>query len=211
MVVPQPLRSLILASTNRQNEFGRDSAHLVVDVGYFTTDWLDVNGFSMDDRRSDGVPGGGSQIYQRIAGLIARDEGEQVDDIERIDKTMRKRAPFFYGRNIGLAPYLEQSRPLVARVVKEMQNNVGRLTNVRSVILSGGGAALYSSEISAAFPRVILGADTSLTRGLSAAFVRRLLRLRKHVARERVSQFRVLFKRDSCQICHRINVQPSEG
>ncbi|MFL9876491.1 PRTRC system protein D [Paraburkholderia megapolitana] len=157
VVVPQPLGSLILASANRQNEFGRDSAHLVVDVGYFTTDWLYANGFSMDDRRSDGVPGGASQIYQRIAGLIAREEGEQVDDIELIDKALRERTPFFfYGRNIDLAPYLEQSRPLVAGIVKEMQNNVGRLTNARSIILSGGGAALYASEIRAAFPRVLI-------------------------------------------------------
>ncbi|MFC0403157.1 PRTRC system protein D [Paraburkholderia rhizosphaerae] len=157
VVIPQPLGSLVSASSNRQNEFGRDSAHLVVDVGYFTTDWVYANGFTMDDKRSGGIPGGASQIYQRIAGLVARDEGEAVEDLERIDKALRERTPFFfYGKDIDLDPYLEKSQPLIAGVVKEMQNNVGQLTNVRSIVLSGGGAALYSHAIRRAFPRVTI-------------------------------------------------------
>jgi plasmid segregation protein ParM len=157
VVIPQPLGSLVAASTNRQNEFGRDSAHLVVDVGYFTTDWVYANGFTMDDKRSNGIPGGASQIYQRIASLISRDQDEQVDDIERIDKALRERkAFFFYGNDIDLDPYLENSQPMIAGVVKEMQNNVGQLTNVRSIILSGGGGALYAPAIRKAFPRAAL-------------------------------------------------------
>ncbi|MFM0158235.1 PRTRC system protein D [Paraburkholderia sediminicola] len=157
IVVPQPLGSLVLASSNRQKDFGRDSAHLVIDVGYFTTDWVYANGFTMDDKRSGGLPGGASQIYQRIAGLISKDQGEPVDDIERIDKALRERMPFFfYGSDIVLDPYVEQSQPLINAVVKEMQNTVGRLPNVRSIILSGGGAALYASAIRKAFPRVLI-------------------------------------------------------
>jgi plasmid segregation protein ParM len=157
VVIPQPLGSLVSASGNRQSEFGRDSAHLVVDVGYFTTDWVYANGFTMDDKRSGGIPGGASQIYQRIASLISRDQGEAVEDIERVDKALRERTPFFfYGSNIELEPYLDKSQPLIAGVVKEMQNNVGQLTNVRSIVLSGGGAALYSHAIRRAFPRVTI-------------------------------------------------------
>jgi plasmid segregation protein ParM len=157
VVIPQPLGSLVSASGHRQAEFGKDSAHLVVDVGYFTTDWVYANGFTMDDRRSDGIPGGASQLYQRVAELIARDQDEKVDDIERIDKAVRERKPFlFYGTDIDLAPYLEQSQPVVTGVVKEIQNNVGQMTGVRSIILSGGGAALYAPAIRKAFPRVPL-------------------------------------------------------
>ncbi|MFL9988475.1 PRTRC system protein D [Paraburkholderia sediminicola] len=157
VVIPQPLGSLVWASSNRQKEFGRDSAHLVIDVGYFTTDWVYANGFTMDDKRSGGMPGGASQIYQRIAGLLARDQDEQVDDLERIDKALRERKPFFYyGSDIDLDPYLEKSQPLIAGVVKEMQNNVGQLTNARSIILAGGGAPLYASAMRKAFPRVTL-------------------------------------------------------
>ncbi|PVX85806.1 PRTRC system protein D [Paraburkholderia unamae] len=157
VVIPQPLGSLVLATSTRNGGFGRDDAHLVVDVGYFTTDWVYANGFTMDDNRSGGMPGGASQIYQRIASLIARDEGEEVEDIERIDKALREQAPFFfYGKDIDLGAYVEQADPIITGVVKEMQNNVGRLPNVRSIILSGGGAALYAAAIRRAFPRVVI-------------------------------------------------------
>jgi len=154
-VIPQPLGSLVFASANRSNEFQRDSAHLIVDVGYFTTDWVYANGFTMDDKRSGGLPGGASHIYQSIAGLISRDQGEPVNDLERIDKALRESKPFFFfGQDIDLQPYLDQSAPVINATVKEIQNNVGRLADARSIILSGGGAALYEAAIRQAFPRV---------------------------------------------------------
>jgi plasmid segregation protein ParM len=156
-VLPQPIGSLILASVSRPKEFGRGAEHLVIDVGYFTTDWVYANGFAMDDKRSDGIPGGASQIYQHIAALISRDQGEPVEEIELIDKALREQNPFFfYGTHIDLAPYLERAQPLIAGIIHAIQNKVGRLTNVRSILLSGGGAALYATAIRKAFPRVAL-------------------------------------------------------
>ena len=157
VVIPQPLGSLVLAASARGGDFGRDDSHLLVDVGYYTTDWIYANGFKMDDNRSGGIPGGASQVCQRIAKLISRDEGEKVDDIERIDKALRERAPFyFYGRKIDLAPYVERAAPVMAGVAIEMQNDVGRVHDIRSIILSGGGAALYGPAIRRAFPRAVI-------------------------------------------------------
>ena len=62
-VIPQPLGSLVSFSEYGGSRFDRENAHLVVDVGYFTTDWVVANGFTMNDRRSGGAPGGASQIY----------------------------------------------------------------------------------------------------------------------------------------------------
>ncbi|WP_321936212.1 PRTRC system protein D [Paraburkholderia sp. J8-2] len=157
IVIPQPLGSLVFAKYSREGDFGPNDEHLVVDVGYFTTDWVYANGFTMDDKRSGGMPGGASQIYQRVANLVARDEGDEVNGIEMIDKALRTRTPFFfYGKSIDLAPYLERADPLITGVVKEMQNNVGQLPDVRSIMLSGGGAALYAPAIREAFPRVVI-------------------------------------------------------
>ena len=157
VVIPQPMGSLVIATSSRNGGFGRDDEHLVVDVGYFTTDWLYAVGISMDDKRSDGEPGGASQVYQRIATLIGEDEGEQVEGIELIDKALREKKPyFFYGKNIDLAPYVAKAEPIISGVVKKMQNNVGRMPNVRSIILSGGGAALYATAIRRAFPRLVI-------------------------------------------------------
>ena len=157
VVIPQPLGSLVFASSTRGDSFSRDDAHLVIDVGYFTTDWVYANGFKMDDKRSGGVPGGASQIYQFIARLISLAEDDNVNEIELIDKALRERRPFvLYGKDIDLSPYLERANPIVADVVKQMQNSVGHLRNVRSIVLSGGGAALYASGIRRAFPRIVI-------------------------------------------------------
>ncbi|MEX3991347.1 PRTRC system protein D [Paraburkholderia sp. EG286A] len=157
VVIPQPLGSLAFAASGRRGGFGHDDAHLLVDVGYFTTDWICAKGFTMDDKRSGGIPGGVSHVCQRIAKLISRDEGEQVDDIERIDKALRERAPFyFYGKKIDLARYVALADPIMTSVATEMQNEVGRLHDIRSIILSGGGAALYSIAIRHTFPRAVI-------------------------------------------------------
>jgi plasmid segregation protein ParM len=157
MVIPQPFGSLVLAASARSGGFPPDDAHLLVDVGYFTTDWVYANGFTVDDHRSGGIPGGASQVCRRIANLISRDEGQQVDDIERIDKALREKTPFsLYGRDIDLAPYLELTAPIIADVATQIRNNVGSLSAVRSIILSGGGAALYRAAIRRAFPRVAI-------------------------------------------------------
>lgn len=157
VVIPQPLGSLILASSTRGKNFNPDDEHLVVDVGYFTTDWVYAKGFAMDNTRSGGMPGGASHIYQRIANLISRDEGEVVEDIELIDKSLRDGTTFrFFGKEIKLAPYVALAEPVIAGVVQAIQNNVGRMASVRSIILSGGGAALYAAVLRRAFPRLVI-------------------------------------------------------
>lgn len=157
VVIPQPLGSLVLAGSSRGDDFRRGDAHLVIDVGYFTTDWVYANGFKIDYNRSDGMRGGASQIAQCIAKLISDDEGEQITEIELIDKALREKAPFFfYGKDIDLARYVKLATPIIADVATEMRHQIGSLPDVRSIILSGGGVALYATEIRRAFPRVAI-------------------------------------------------------
>jgi plasmid segregation protein ParM len=155
VVIPQPLGSLELVMGYSGRSPQHDDAYFVVDIGYFTTDWLYAEGLKLDDRRSGGMVGGTWQIYQRIADLIARDEGENVNDIERIDKALRDNIPFVcYNKTIDLAPYVKLVTPLISNDVTEIRSRVGRLSDVRSIILTGGGAALYATAVRHAFPRV---------------------------------------------------------
>lgn len=157
VVIPQPLGSLVLAASCRGDNFRPDDAHLIVDVGYFTVDWVYANGFTMDHNRSGGIPGGTSQIVRRIAKLISRDEDEEVDEIELIDKAVREKSPFFfYGKSIDLAPYIELSAPIIADVAMDLQSRIAPLPDVRSIILSGGGIALYAMAIRRTFPRAVI-------------------------------------------------------
>ncbi|MCP3018248.1 PRTRC system protein D [Cupriavidus basilensis] len=152
--LPQPLGSLVTFMRQSGSAYDSENSHLVIDVGYFTTDWVVARGFTMDDRRSGGVPGGAARIYQQIAAMISEQEGETVTSIERIDKALRESKPFlFYDKEIALQPLLEQGRAVCQTAVKEMQTRVGRTEDIRSIVLTGGGGSLYFPAIRAAFPR----------------------------------------------------------
>lgn len=151
--LPQPLGSLITYIQRSGKSYDPDNAYLVVDVGYFTTDWVVARGYTMDDTRSGGVPGGAARVYQQIASLISAEHGQTTDSIERIDKAIRDVKPMlFYGRDLDVTPYLEQAMAVTHQPVKEIQTRVGRSEDIRAIILTGGGAQLYAPTIRAAFP-----------------------------------------------------------
>ncbi|MCK4118374.1 PRTRC system protein D [Ralstonia nicotianae] len=160
--LPQPLGSLVTFMRQQGGKFDSDNAYLVIDFGYFTTDWVVARGFAMDDLRSGGVPGGAARVYLQIADLIAGDEGEPVSGIERIDKALRDNKPMlFYDKEIVLAPYLHRARSVCHAAVKEIQSKVGRTEDIRSIVLTGGGSLLYAPTIRAAFPRTPIHSVTS--------------------------------------------------
>jgi len=156
-VIPQPLGSLTYATALKGEHYATAQDHLVIDVGYYTTDWVYATDFMIDDRRSGGRPGGASQILQRIADNISRDQKEAVYDIERIDLSLRQGLPFhFYDQEIDLEPYLVEAHQFTHDVMMEIKNRVGPIESIRSIILSGGGSDLYRPVIQQTFPRTRL-------------------------------------------------------
>lgn len=156
-VVAQPMGSLVHMATLHKGTFTNDQSHLVIDVGYFTSDWLYANGYTMDELRSGGMPSGASQISQHIATMISADVGETIVDIERVDKALRDQKPFtFYEQEIDLRPYLERTQPLIRQAVLAIHNSVGPLSGTRAILLSGGGSRLYATVLRQTFPRVKL-------------------------------------------------------
>lgn len=147
-VVPQPLGSLVSFAEYGGQLADQDDAHLVVDVGYFTTDWVVANGFTMNDRRSGGAQGGASQVYKQIAALISKHTNLKNDDLEGIDRALRlKKKYFFSQRDWDLSPFLEQAQSIITSTVSKIKSSVGRTSDLRSLVMTGGGAELYLPAI----------------------------------------------------------------
>jgi plasmid segregation protein ParM len=152
--LPQPLGSLVTFIQRSGATYDRDNSYLIIDVGYFTTDWVVARGFTMDDTRSGGVPVGGSRIYQQIANLIAQDKGHPCDGIERIDKAIRDKTDMlFFQEDLDLNPYLREAMAVTQQPIKEVQARVGRTDDIRAIVLTGGCAALFAPTVRAAFPQ----------------------------------------------------------
>lgn len=155
--LPQPLGTLISYIQQSGKSYDPENAYLVIDVGYFTTDWVVARGYTVHDTRSGGVPGGAARVHQQVASLITADRGEPIDGIERIDKAIRDAKPLVYfGQDLDVGPYLTEAMALTQQPVKEIQTRVGRTDDLRAIILTGGGAQLYAPAIRAAFPRNVI-------------------------------------------------------
>ncbi|CAG9185821.1 PRTRC system protein D [Cupriavidus pampae] len=153
MPLPQPLGTLVTYMQQSGKQYDPNNSYLVIDVGYFTTDWIVARGYTIDDTRSGGVPGGAARVYQQIAGLIASDQGQPFDAIERVDHALRTTGKLlFYKQDLELSRYLPEAMAVTNPSIKELQSRVGRTDDIRAVILTGGGAALYAPTIRAAFP-----------------------------------------------------------
>jgi plasmid segregation protein ParM len=152
-VIPQPLGALTYAIALRSEINADKRDHLIVDIGYFTSDWVYFAGHMIDDSRSDGMAGGASQVIKRIADNIGHDVGDSVYDLERIDAAIREGTPFhFYNREIDVAPYVREAQALTLASMQHIKDRVGPIEGVRSIILTGGGASLYESALRDTFP-----------------------------------------------------------
>ncbi|MDR5762991.1 PRTRC system protein D [Caballeronia sp. LZ035] len=151
MVLPQPIGALV--NFTKYHEFDQENPHLIIDVGYFTTDWVVATGLTMDERRSGGHQSGASHYFQKISERIKAKLKATPNGIERIDKAVREGKKYLLaGQDIDLAPYRAESQPVIDGTVKIIHNHIGHTEDLRSIVLTGGGAALYASTIRAEFP-----------------------------------------------------------
>lgn len=155
-VIPQPIGTLRYAAEYFPRTSSHASQHLVIDVGYYTTDFIYTTDFRVDDKRSGGRPGGASQIVERIAKSIAKKHGcgDAVYDIERIDECLRKGHPFnYFGEQIDLRTFLPEANAVIEDVMREVKRKVGIGEGLNSIILSGGGSDLYEHIVRETYPR----------------------------------------------------------
>jgi plasmid segregation protein ParM len=150
-VVPQPAGSLI---TLKQDGYGDllATTTLLVDVGHGTTDWLVSTNLEIDHSRSGGRPGGAGRVYRAVAEALSAELAEPFENMDQIELALRNRTPLSVcGNRVDIARFVEPAKLAAvetARVVRAKVRSGEDLT----LVLTGGGAALYRDAFASVFP-----------------------------------------------------------
>ena len=130
---------------NRQN--------LLIDVGYFTLDWVVARGMRVIDARSGAVEGGMSYCLSGMLEVVEGMLNKTINHPELIDSALcAGRDPEFYGKQIGMESLRPTGNARAESLLRKLVDKVGDAADISQVILSGGGAYFFKEVVQAKFP-----------------------------------------------------------
>lgn len=152
--VAQPMGGFLdyAAKHNMMREIQEETS-LLVDVGFFTLDWVVTRGPETIAGRSGGYDAGVSEILKRVNNAIKKDL--QCDDISinRLDKGLRDGTIKLYGETYEMERWLGEGGGAINEGMNALQAKVGANDDIDNIFVCGGGGSAYISEIRKRFPR----------------------------------------------------------
>jgi plasmid segregation protein ParM len=148
-VIPQPVGGFL----NYAMEAGvygslRESNCLVIDIGFYTVDWLVCRGLKVIDERSGSVPSGTSKMLESLSIHLGNELGEPFEDINRLDIAINNRNQLdWYGKPFDFSHLMPKVEPIINSACESIANSVGTLSDVAKVVVVGGGAKHYLQGI----------------------------------------------------------------
>jgi len=132
-----------------------DTRNLVIDVGYRTFDWLTTEGFRVLGPTSFSVAMGVSHVLAAIAKRIGLEHGmAELTDLDAIDKALRTKKPLtVFQKQYDLKRFQADINAIADQAVGELFTRIGKIYDIRNVVLVGGGAALYKPSVARLFNR----------------------------------------------------------
>lgn len=153
IVVPQPIGSYMQFKHCKPDMFREIETHsasaLFVDVGFGTTDWITIAENQVLPRRSGGSHIAVGEMLKFLADRIrATYSGDMIKDLEFLDKRLRGGLSLYYNQTsiphetlVKIAGEFDFSP-----VLKKIDETIGTFSDVRYVILTGGGAKYLAPQ-----------------------------------------------------------------
>lgn len=126
--------------------------NLIVDPGYFTLDWVVTNGYQIVADRSGSNDGGVFSLIRVIAQKIEKYLRRQYTDYQLIERAVNGMPFYLDGKPHDIKPFVDEAIHVVHKAVIAMKNGIGRHTDIRNIILVGGGAEIFREAVETAFP-----------------------------------------------------------
>lgn len=155
LVVPQPVGGLYSALHAEDHlQRGLSEINVIIDPGFFTTDFLTAKGTKLLRNRSGVHVGGISSVLQYIASRVDEDYDTHTTDISRLDAALMRRAPLtLRGEHIPLDKYLGGARAIIEQTVNHIASRLGPSEDAHRIVLVGGGSPLLEKPIRARYAR----------------------------------------------------------
>ena len=155
-VFPQPLGAFFDHAIRKQlfNQM-KAQTNLIVDVGYFTVDWLMTHGLKTIKPRSGAHSGGMSAILAAIGEAMGRDHKTQITSHHRLDEAIRggSNKLRIFGKEEDISRYMPIGKAKAREFLSIMVNKVGDGADIDNIILSGGGSSFFLDLMQERFPK----------------------------------------------------------
>lgn len=160
-VFPQPLGAffhyIYSAEGERRVEYAavRNQMNLMIDIGFFSFDWLLAKGMKEISARSGTVYRGMSAVLKNMAEEISKKHNTNPTVVFRLlDDAIREgNNPRLFGQEIKLSDYLPKAKSVINEAVSALAASVGDGADIDNIILAGGGADFYADAIKEKFTR----------------------------------------------------------
>lgn len=152
-VVVQPLGGFVAHSHERGNwNTHEQETTLIVDLGYYTVDWMVAQGLKELPGLSDSVECGVSEYIQCIGEQLSAKLGDPQSNLMRIDDGLRNGNLRVKGRAVPLESFHREAQRVVDRAIGALRNRVGSGQAIDRIVVVGGGAPYFVPGLQAAFP-----------------------------------------------------------
>jgi len=130
----------------------RSQANLMIDVGFYTLDWLLCDGMHPVKSRSGHVEAGVSALLKRMAERVSEDFDMNYRNFTALDKALRSGYLDIGSSRIPIGQLLVETKPVIDKAMTELVNTVGNGSDIQNILVAGGGGRLYIPSIQTRFP-----------------------------------------------------------
>lgn len=162
VVIAQPVGALL--GTTSEHPSIREEKNLVIDLGYFTLDFLVSNGLRAVEQRSGAVEGGMSGYYDALHVATAKAYHKQYGGVPgafRMQHHMYEDAILHKGRvlrtsagPVDLTAPMQEAALKLNEYLDTVAARIQGGDDILNVVLAGGGAELLRDRFKARFPQM---------------------------------------------------------
>ena len=162
-VLAQPVGGFFefVSKKGNSDKFKKES-NLIIDVGFYTTDWFVCNGMTPAHARCGAANNGGmGSVISNISNALSTKIKQPLDQniYGRIDASLRSvdKKIKVYGKEHDLNEYIPVGEAAALEAINKMLIKVGNGSDIDNIILVGGGAWFFEKLVKSKFPNHDVG------------------------------------------------------